>query len=94
MIGLHTHGFDGPTTINDNHRHFYSGTTSAEPNVLNHVHTISTTTTFNDGHTHNINIITGRAIPLGNGHIHPYVGTTTFDSGHVHHIKGNTTISK
>ena len=94
MLGLHTHCFDGPTTVNDNHRHFYNGTSSAEPDIPGHVHNISAATTFNDGHSHSFSVNTAPAIFVRQGHIHPYMGTTTFNGGHVHYFRGNTTISK
>lgn len=93
MLGIHTHGFEGPTTVNENHRHFYSGISSAEPDTPGHVHNISAVTTFNSGHTHSFSVNTAPAIRVNSGHIHPYMGTTTFNSGHVHYFRGNTTIS-
>ena len=87
MYGVHTHGFEGPTTINDNHRHFYEGISSADPNIPGHVHNITATTTFADGHRHSFSVNTAPAIPVRQGHIHPYMGTTTFDDGHVHYFK-------
>jgi hypothetical protein len=41
MLGIHTHTFEGPTTVNDNHRHFYNGVSSPEPNTPGHVHNIA-----------------------------------------------------
>ena len=51
MLGIHTHSFEGPTTVNDKHRHFYSGISSASPDTPGHDHNISAVTTLNNGHT-------------------------------------------
>jgi len=91
MLGIHTHSFEGPTTVNDKHRHFYSGISSASPDTPGHDHNISAVTTLNNGHTHSFSVTTAPAIPVKQGHFHPYTGTTTFNS--VHYFRGNTTIS-
>ncbi|HHZ01992.1 MAG TPA: hypothetical protein GX396_03480 [Tissierellia bacterium] len=90
--GLNTHSFEGPTTINFGHRHFYRGSTSADPNTPGHVHQISDITTFNDGHSHRISVTTGPSILVNNGHVHRYTGTTSYDDGHVHYFTGYTSV--
>lgn len=92
MIGVHTHNFEGPTTVNNGHRHFYNGITSAEDNTPGHIHNMSGTTTFNNGHSHRFSVATGPAIPVSGGHLHQYTGTTTYDDGHVHYFRGNTSV--
>lgn len=90
--GFHTHNFEGPTTINERHRHYYKGRTSSDPNTPGHVHHISDITTFNDGHRHRLSVTTGPDILVIQGHIHHYTGTTTYDDGHVHYFRGYTSV--
>ncbi len=89
---MHTHSFEGATTVNDSHRHFYSGITSAVPDIPGHTHYMSATTTYNDGHTHRIEVSTGPEIETGGGHTHYYRGMTTYSNGHIHYFDGYTSI--
>lgn len=90
---LHTHGFEGLTSFNVGHRHFYAGITQPEPSGVPHTHLYSTVTSFNDGHTHRLSGRTGPANPLpGGGHYHFFEGVTTIDgrTPHTHAYSGST----
>lgn len=91
--GFHVHTFEGPTTMNDRHRHFYRRKTTPELNVPGHVHNMSDITTDNHRHRHEIFIATGPSITVRNGHMHQYMGTTSYANGHVHSFKGYTSVS-
>lgn len=90
---LHTHGFAGITSLDDGHRHRYSGLTLPAPSGVPHTHAYETITTFDDGHKHLIRGRTGPAIPVpGGGHIHFFRGTTTVNgrTPHYHTYSGQT----
>lgn len=91
--GLHRHGFEGTTSVDEMHSHNYSGTTSTDPDMPGHSHFMSGTTSFSNGHTHRFEVRTSPEIPVGNGgHTHYYRGMTTYNGGHAHYFEGYTTI--
>ena len=93
----HTHEFLGSTRLaeegDDRHNHRFAGVTSqAIPRGNSHVHEITTNTDF-FGHLHRVRIVTGPAIPVGNGkHVHFVRGRTTLSDGHVHVFRFSTLI--
>lgn len=93
----HNHEFLGSTRFaeegDDRHNHRFAGVTSeAIPCRGSHVHRIKTSTDF-FGHFHEICIVTGPAIPVGNGkHVHLARATTTCVDGHVHEFIFTTLI--
>ncbi|WP_134684950.1 YmaF family protein [Brevibacillus migulae] len=96
----HVHEFLGSTKLaeegDDRHNHRFAGVTGeAIPFGKSHVHVIKTNTDFLDHHHQLRRIVTGPAIPVGNGkHIHFVKGTTTFDDGHVHAFNFATLIDR
>ncbi|BAU26883.1 YmaF-like protein [Aneurinibacillus soli] len=93
----HTHEFLGSLKLAemgiDRHNHRFAGVTGqAIPRGRSHVHVISTNTDF-FGHFHQVKIVTGPAIPIGNGkHIHFVKGQTTLVDGHLHRFAFATLI--
>ncbi|GAA0125639.1 YmaF family protein [Clostridium sp. CTA-19] len=85
----HTHEFLGSTKLaeecDERHNHRFAGVTGQAIRRENsHVHEIEVKTDFFD-HFHKICILTGPAIPVGNGkHVHLVTGMTTFVDGHRH----------
>ncbi|EJE7233805.1 hypothetical protein FC820_14895 [Clostridium sporogenes] len=85
----HVHEFLGSTKLaeikTEPHNHRFAGVTGeAIRKGKSHVHRINTNTDFFD-HFHMINVITGPAIPVGNGrHVHFVFGVTTCNDGHRH----------
>ncbi|WP_309143157.1 YmaF family protein [Domibacillus sp. A3M-37] len=77
-VSVHMHHFSGATSFDvgmiTNH---YAGKTEPAP----HTHRYFSVTTFNDGHKHEIQGMTGPAIPLpnGGGHHHKFKGVTTLN---------------
>ncbi|MED0675185.1 YmaF family protein [Aneurinibacillus thermoaerophilus] len=96
-IQTHTHEFLGSTKLAeagaDRHNHRFAGVTSQAIRRGNsHVHVITVNTDFFN-HLHQIRIITGPAIPVGNGkHVHFAKGRTTLNDGHVHNFEFSTLI--
>ncbi|MGG1663540.1 YmaF family protein [Brevibacillus sp. NRS-1366] len=95
----HVHEFLGSTRLaeegDERHNHRFAGVTGqAIPRGNSHVHIIRTNTDFFD-HFHQVRIVTGPAIPVGNGkHVHFVKGSTTFEDGHVHVFRFATLIQK
>ncbi|WP_291562263.1 MULTISPECIES: YmaF family protein [unclassified Clostridium] len=86
----HVHEFLGSTQLaeqgEDRHNHRFAGVTSQViPMGNSHVHAILVNTDFFLNHHHEIGVITGLAIDVGNGkHVHLVRGVTTVDDGHNH----------
>jgi hypothetical protein len=95
----HVHEFLGSTKLaeqgEDRHNHRFAGVTGQAIRRGNsHVHVITTKTDF-FGHFHRLRIVTGPAIPVGNGkHIHFVMGKTTLNDGHVHVFNFSTLIDE
>lgn len=93
----HTHEFLLSTKLaeecDERHNHRSAGVTGEViPRGKSHVHKIAVRTDFFD-HFHKICLLTGPAIPVGNGkHIHLITGMTTFVDGHRHDITATTLI--
>lgn len=87
----HVHEFLGSTRLaevddpEDAHNHRFAGVSGEAIRRGNsHVHTIRTNTDFFD-HFHMIDVVTGPAIPVGEGrHVHFVYGITTLNDGHRH----------
>ena len=85
----HTHEFLGSTKLaeecDERHNHRFAGVTGeAIPRGKSHVHKIRVRTDFFD-HFHGVCVVTGAAIPVGNGkHVHLATGMTTLEDGHRH----------
>ncbi|ACA54628.1 hypothetical protein FDC45_11395 [Clostridium botulinum] len=85
----HVHEFLGSTRLaeiqTEPHNHRFAGVSGQAIRSGNsHVHRITTNTDFFD-HFHMINVLTGPAIPVGNGrHVHFVSGVTTVVDGHMH----------
>lgn len=96
----HVHEFLGSTKLaeqgNDKHNHRFAGVTGqAIRRGKSHVHIIRTNTDFLNHHHRLQRIVTGPAIPVGNGkHIHFVTGQTTLNDGHVHNFNFGTLIDK
>jgi hypothetical protein len=103
----HVHEFLGSTMLaaepdnnrNQLHNHRFAGVSGpARPFRGSHVHVIRTRTDFFDDHFHEIDVISGIAIPVFNenhreiGHVHGFSGTTTVEERHTHDFKGATLI--
>ena len=96
----HVHEFTGSVKLaevgsNDVHNHRFAGVTGeAIPFKGNHVHRIVTRTDFFNDHYHVIDIITGPAIPVGNGqsHVHFVYACTRERDGHRHMFRVATLI--
>ncbi|WP_053376558.1 YmaF family protein [Paenibacillus sp. FJAT-27812] len=95
----HVHEFEGSTKLaeegNDRHNHRFAGVTGQAIRVgKSHVHEIDLTNTDFLNHFHKLKkIVTGPAIPVGNGkHVHFVTGQTTLNDGHVHPFKFATLI--
>ena len=86
----HTHEFLGSVKLaeqgDDRHNHRFAGVTSEViPMGNSHVHAILVNTDFFLNHHHEIGVITGLAIDVGNGkHVHLATGVTTLVDGHNH----------
>lgn len=86
----HVHEFLGSTRLaeqgDDRHNHRFAGVTSEViPSGNSHVHAILVNTDFFRNHHHELGVITGPAIDVGNGkHVHLATGVTTVDDGHNH----------
>ncbi|PEN91516.1 hypothetical protein CN553_20890 [Bacillus cereus] len=97
-LQTHVHEFIGSTKLaeedENRHNHRFAGITSEViPHKDSHVHAISVNTDFFNHH-HEISIITGPAIDVGNGkHIHFVEGITTLNDGHVHQVEFTTLIN-
>lgn len=89
---MHTHNFNGVTTLNNGHMHSYSGVTGAAPDVPGHVHLMMGVTTVNDGHSHNYNLQTSQSMPAMEGHTHDYQAPTSFADWHDHSLIGSTSV--
>ena len=90
---LHTHQFKGVTTYVDGHLHFWSGVTSASPNVPGHTHIVAGETTVNDGHSHSYSLRTYPPTYVDQGHYkhyHYYEGDTHTTLDHHHHMSETT----
>jgi hypothetical protein len=90
---VHTHAFEGVTSVDDGHAHAYAGWTAPAPSGVPHVHGYHTVTALVHGHTHVIHGTTGPAVPLpGGGHFHEFEGWTTVDGihPHAHAYRGRT----
>jgi hypothetical protein len=86
----HVHEFLGSTKLavegELRHNHRFAGVTSEViPQGDSHVHAILTNTDFFFNHLHEVGVLTGLAIPVGDGkHVHFVEGETTLNFGHVH----------
>ncbi|ODA40226.1 YmaF family protein [Desulfosporosinus sp. BG] len=94
----HVHEFEGSTKLaeegEDRHNHRFAGVTSQKiPHAGGHRHAILTNTDFFQNHHHEIGVITGPPIPVGNGkHVHFVEGNSTMDDGHFHEFQFATLI--
>ena len=96
----HVHEFVGSVRLaeigsNDVHNHRFAGVTGdAIPSRGSHVHRLVARTDFFDDHFHIINVITGPAIPVGNGqrHVHYVYACTRESDGHRHMFRVATLI--
>jgi hypothetical protein len=97
----HVHEFEGSVMFaeegDDRHNHRFAGVTSQViPDPGGHRHAILTNTDFFENHHHEIGVITGLPIPVGNGkHVHfvgSPLGNTTLDDGHFHQFQFTTLI--
>lgn len=95
----HVHEFVGSVRLaelntNDVHNHRFAGVSGeAIPCKGSHVHRIVTRTDFFNNHFHVIDIITGPAIPVGNGrHVHFVFALTQESDGHQHMFRVATLI--
>ncbi len=97
----HLHEFEGSVMLaeegDDRHNHRFAGVTSQV--ILDprgHRHALLTNTDFFENHHHEIGIITGLPISVGNGkHVHFVgrpLGNTTLDDGHFHQFQFSTLI--
>jgi hypothetical protein len=96
----HVHEFLSSTKLaepgQDRHNHRFAGVTGGAIRRGNsHVHIIKTNTDFLD-HRHRLRrIVTGPAIPVGNGkHVHFVQGQTTLNDGHRHQFNFATLIQQ
>lgn len=86
----HVHEFVGSVRLaeieEDPHNHRFAGVSGqAIESGCGHVHRICTRTDFFNNHFHEINAITGPAIPVGGGrHVHFVYACTTRNDGHRH----------
>lgn len=93
----HVHEFLGSTKLaeegEERHNHRFAGVTSEVILMDNtHIHNILVNTDFFDHH-HEIGMVTGPAISVGNGkHVHLVKGITTLDDGHFHNFIFTTLI--
>lgn len=94
----HVHEFEASTKLaeegEDRHNHRFAGVTSQLiPDPEGHRHAIFTNTDFFENHHHEVGVITGLPIPVGNNkHIHFVTGNTTMDDGHFHEFQFTTLI--
>jgi len=94
----HVHEFEGSTKLaeegDDRHNHRFAGVTSQViPFTGGHRHAILTNTDFFQNHHHEIGVITGPPISVGNGkHVHFVQGNSTMDDGHFHQFQFTTLI--
>ncbi|APQ74068.1 YmaF family protein [Clostridium botulinum] len=85
----HVHEFLGSTRLaeiqTEPHNHRFAGVSGQAIRSGNsHVHRITTNTDFFN-HFYMINVLSGPAIPVGNGrHVHFVSGVTSFNDGHRH----------
>lgn len=91
---IHNHMFSGRTTIEDQHRHRFMGTTSANPDTPRHTHIMAGYTDFRQGHRHYFRIMTGPPIPYRDGHVHYFYGVTFINDRHVHYMVGYTRVHR
>ena len=95
----HTHEFLGSTKLvehpADSHNHRFSGITSESiKQGHTHYHKIKINTDFFD-HYHQIIILTGPAIPVGDDrHVHFIMGRTTLNRNHRHRFIFTTLIDR
>lgn len=84
----HVHEVQGSTMLFEGipHNHRFAGMTGQEiPVGDDHIHVIQADTDFTLQHLHEIGVVTGLPIPVGNGrHIHAASGITTLNRDHVH----------
>ena len=96
----HVHEFAGSTRVVDydngeEHNHRFAGVTGDAIQCRgSHVHKMVTRTDNYNGHYHVIDVVTGPAIPVGNGlrHIHYVFACTTDREGHNHSFRIGTLI--
>lgn len=86
----HDHLFNGRTSIENQHRHRFMGTTSKDPDTPGHTHIMAGNTDFRRNHRHRFRIRTSPPIPFRDGHVHCFYGVTSRDYGHVHYMFGYT----
>jgi hypothetical protein len=93
----HVHEFTGSTKLaeqgNDRHNHRFAGVTGQViPRGRSHIHRLRTHTDFLN-HFHQVIILSGPAIHVGDGkHVHFVKGMTTRVDGHVHRFQFTTLI--
>lgn len=86
----HVHEFVGSVRLaeleEDPHNHRFAGVSGqAISSGCGHVHRLCTRTDFFNDHFHEINVITGPAIPVGAGrHVHFVYACTEESDGHRH----------
>lgn len=90
--GLHTHSYQGVTSIADNHDHRFNGNTSKDQDYMGHSHFMEGSTAENGNHIHHYQIRTGPAIYMEGGHYHTYQGDTSMTHIHIHHMSGYTSL--
>ncbi|WP_026486528.1 YmaF family protein [Caldanaerobius polysaccharolyticus] len=95
----HNHEFLGSTKLaaeeeEEEHNHRFAGVTSQViPKGSSHVHAILVSTDFYEDHHHEIGVITGPAIDVGDDkHVHFVEGKTTVDNNHFHNFTFATLI--
>ncbi|HYF81686.1 MAG TPA: YmaF family protein [Clostridia bacterium] len=91
---LHDHLFNGRTTIEDQHRHRFMGTTSENPDTPRHTHIMAGNTDFRQRHRHRFRIRTSPPIPFRGGHVHYFYGITSINDGHFHYMFGYTRVHR
>jgi hypothetical protein len=89
---MHTHQYQGISSFNSGHFHYYTGTTSPSPDTLGHVHILEGETVLSDNHVHHYKITSEPAIHSGKGHYHNYRGNTDITNSHLHMIAGSTSM--
>lgn len=89
---LHSHNYNGVTSVTDRHDHRYIGRTNKEPDVRGHTHLMEGYTTRDDGHIHFYRLRTGPAVYRQGGHYHYYQGDTDVADRHTHGMNGYTSL--
>ncbi|WHH61027.1 hypothetical protein [Petroclostridium sp. X23] len=80
---MHTHTFEGATSLDDRHRHRYLDVTYAGSDMPGHTHIMHSFTTYDDGHIHHFYFTTGPSIEAPGGHYHNFHSVTQYADGSV-----------